>query len=281
MSWHGGAAAVATLTFDVDAETPILAQGRHYADHLMVMSHQSYGPDVGVPRILDLLDDLGVPATFFVPGWVAEHRPGLAARIVDRGHEVAHHSYSHRSPVTMSAAEERADFERALAVFAAQDIAISGHRAALWGASRQTPELIAEFGLEYDSSLMGDDRPYRIATDRGPIIELPVHWSLDDWEQYAFLPDPHIGAVIESPAKVAQMWRAELDAMRSYRCLFNLCVHPFLSGRPSRIVALRGLIEEALALGDVSFLRCRDVAQATRADSTITPRTLTPPVGYP
>ena len=78
--WHGGAAAVATLTFDVDAETPILAAGRRYADHLMTMSHQSYGPDVGVPRILDMLDDLGVPATFFIPGWVAEHRPGWRAR---------------------------------------------------------------------------------------------------------------------------------------------------------------------------------------------------------
>ena len=281
MSWHGGAAAVATLTFDVDAETPILAQGRHYADHMMVMSHQSYGPDVGVPRILDMLDELDVSATFFMPGWVAEQRSGLAARIVDSGHEVAHHSYSHRSPVTMTAAEERADFERALDVFAAQRIEITGHRAALWGASWQTPDLISGYGLTYDSSLMGDDRPYRITTGGAPIVELPVHWSLDDWEQYAFLPDPHIGAVIESPLKVAEMWRAELEAMRRYRCLFNLCVHPFLSGRPGRIVALRGLIEEALEFGDVHFMRCRDLAAAVNADADIAPRTLAPPRGYP
>lgn len=281
MSWHGGAAAVATLTFDVDAETPILAQGRHYAEHMMVMSHQSYGPDVGVPRILDMLDELAVPATFFVPGWVAEQRPGLAARIVDRGHEVAHHSYSHRSPTSMTAVEERTDFERGLEVFAAQGIEITGHRAALWGATWQTPDLIAGYGLTYDSSLMGDDRPYRLTTAGAPIVELPVHWSLDDWEQYAFLPDPHIGAVIESPRKVAEMWRAELDAMRRYRCLFNLCVHPFLSGRPSRIVALRGLIEDALELGDVTFMRCRDLAQAVTADPTIEPRAVTPPQNYP
>jgi peptidoglycan-N-acetylglucosamine deacetylase len=280
-SWLRGAAAVATLTFDVDAETPILAQGRRYADHMIAMSHQSYGPDVGVPRILDMLDELQVQATFFMPGWVAEHRPGLAASIVENGHEVAHHSYSHRSPVTMSAAEERVDFERALEVFASQNVEIHGHRAALWGASWQTPRLVAEHGLIYDSSLMGDDRPYRIATDAGPIVELPVHWSLDDWEQYAYLPDPHIGSVIESPVKVAEMWRAELDAMRSYHCLFNLCVHPFLSGRPSRIVALRNFIEHALELGDVQFARCQDVAEATCADTSIQPRTLTPPPAPP
>jgi len=174
-------------------------------------------------------------------------------------------------------ADERADFERALAVFAAQDVEIRGHRAALWGASWQTPNLIAEHGLSYDSSLMGDNRPYRIVTDSSTIVELPVHWSLDDWEQYAFLPDPHIGSLIESPVKVAEMWRVELDGMRRYQCLFNLCVHPFLSGRPGRIVALRGLIEYALEFGDVHFARCRDVAEAVCADASIQPRTVTPP----
>jgi peptidoglycan/xylan/chitin deacetylase (PgdA/CDA1 family) len=277
-SWHGGAAAVATLTFDVDAETPVLAASRSFAEHMSTMSHQAYGPEVGVPRILDLLDELRVPATFFVPGWVAQQRPGLAASIVERGHEVAHHSYSHRPPTSLTAAEERADFERALEVFAAQDIPISGHRAAQWEATWRTPELVAEHGLRYDSSLMGDDRPYRLATRNGTgIAELPVHWSLDDWEQYAFLPAPQVGSVITAPSTVLAMWRDELDAMREYRCLFNLCVHPFLSARPSRIVALRKLVEFALDRGDVRFARCRDVAEATLADPSLPERSPSPP----
>lgn len=271
-TWHGGAAAVVTLTFDVDAETPILAQGRDYARHASTMSHQAYGPDVGLPRILDLLDELGVPATFFVPGWVAEHRPGLAGSIVERGHEVAHHSYSHRPPTSMTPQEERADFVRALEVFTDQGIEIAGHRAALWEATWQTAGLVAEYGLLYDSSLMGDDRPYRISAGSGEIVELPVHWSLDDWEQYAYLPAPHIGSVIESPTKVLELWRAELDGMRYYRCLFNLCVHPFLSGRPGRAQALRRFIEYALTCGDVRFARCRDVAEAAAADPGVATR---------
>jgi peptidoglycan/xylan/chitin deacetylase (PgdA/CDA1 family) len=260
-TWHGGAAAVVTLTFDVDAETPILAAGRRYADHLMTMSHQAYGPD------------LGVPATFFVPGWVAERRPGLAATIVERGHEVAHHSYSHRAPTSLTEAEERADFERALGVFDAQGIEIRGHRAALWEATRVTLDLIASYGLSYDSSLMGDDRPYVLAVDDRSIVELPVHWSLDDWEQYAYLPSPQIGSVIESPRKVLELWRTELDAMRHYRCLFNLCLHPFLSGRPSRLLALRELIEYAQSCGDVRFARCRELAEAAQSDPGLVPRT--------
>ncbi|WP_436776218.1 polysaccharide deacetylase family protein [Yinghuangia sp. YIM S09857] len=271
-TWRDGAAVVATLTFDVDAEAPVLAHGRGHAAHASTMSHQAYGPDVGVPRILDLLDDLGVPATFFVPGWVAESRPGLAAGIVERGHEVAHHSYSHRPPTTLPPGAEDADFARAMDVFAAQGIEISGHRAANWEATARTAELVAEYGLLYDSSLMGDDRPYRVSTARGPVTELPVHWSLDDWEQYAFLPAPHVGSIIESPRKVLEMWTDELDAMAEYGCLFNLTNHPFLSGRPSRAVALRRLIEHGLARGDVRFLRCRDVARQSNDDPALPTR---------
>ena len=60
---------------------------------------------------------------------------------------------------------------------------------------------------------MDDDRPYLLDTGRGILAELPVHWMLDDWEQYAFLPEPHIGAVIESPAKVLDLWGGELEAL--------------------------------------------------------------------
>ncbi len=58
----------AVLSFDVDAESAILADGRRHADNAMVMTHQAFGPLVGVPRILGLLADYGLPGTFFVPG---------------------------------------------------------------------------------------------------------------------------------------------------------------------------------------------------------------------
>jgi peptidoglycan/xylan/chitin deacetylase (PgdA/CDA1 family) len=258
--WRAGAAAVATLTFDVDAETPVLATSGHYASHLTTMSHQAFGPDVAVPRILDVLDQLEVPATFFVPGWVAERRPGLVPTIIERGHEVAHHSYSHRPATELSPQEQRDDFERALEVFDRQGVAVTGHRAATWQTTTTTFELLAEHGLAYDSSMMGDDRPYVVTHGGSSTVELPVHWSLDDWEQYAFLPDPHVGAVIEAPSKVYDLWSSELDAMREFGCLFNLCLHPFLSGRPGRLAVVRRLVERAREHGDVSFERCGDLA---------------------
>jgi len=62
--WRQGAAAVAVLSFDVDAEAPILAEGAHYTEDLSTMSHQAYGPRVGVPRILeqDVREEALVPS---------------------------------------------------------------------------------------------------------------------------------------------------------------------------------------------------------------------------
>jgi len=267
---------IACLTFDVDAEAPILAESGLYARNLGVMSHQAYGPLVGVPRILDLLREYSLPATFFVPGWTADRYPQTVEAILAAGHEVGHHSYAHFSPFAQTEEEERADFERALASLRSLGASPVGFRCPSWEPGWRTPALVAEHGFAYDSSLMDSDKPYVLETGAGEIVELPVHWALDDWEQYAYIPDPPFRSAIESPQKVLDLWLSELDAMRRYDCLFVLTCHPFLSGRPHRVEVLRTLIEHARAAGDVEFLACRDVAERVRAQPDPDRRVLRP-----
>jgi peptidoglycan/xylan/chitin deacetylase (PgdA/CDA1 family) len=264
----------AILSFDVDAESPILAEGALHAENLGVMSHQAYGPLVGVPRIVDLLAEYSLPATFFVPGLTVDRYPQTVERIVAAGHEIGHHSYAHVSPVDQDADAERADFERALAALERNGVRPVGFRCPSWEPTIRTPRLVAEYGLAYDSSLMDADRPYLLETDHGEIVELPVHWSLDDWEQYVYLPRPAFKSQIASPQKVLDLWLAELDAMRRHGCLFVLTCHPFLSGRPYRVEVLRALIEHALAAGDVEFVEAREAARRARADEGLDRRRL-------
>ena len=271
----------ACLTFDVDAEAPILAESGLYARNLGVMSHQAYGPLVGMPRILDLLREYALPATFFVPGWTADRYPQTVAAILEAGHEVGHHSYAHHSPFAQTEQEERADFERALEALRRVGAEPVGFRCPSWEPGWRTPGLVAEYGLKYDSSLMDSDRPYVLDTGAGEIVELPVHWALDDWEQYAYIPDPPFRSAIESPQKVLDLWISELDAMRRYDCLFVLTCHPFLSGRPHRVEVLRTLIEHALQAGDVEFLACRDVAVRGSSDRRVLRPVEVDPEVYP
>lgn len=259
--WLQGAAAVGVLSFDVDAETPILAEGRRYAEDLSTMSHQAYGPRVGVPRIIELLAEFGLEATFFVPGTTAERWPGTVEMIVESGHEVALHGYDHRNLPDMSPDEQRRDMEAGLEALARLGVEPRGYRAPYWRITQTTMDLLASHGIRYDSSLMDFDRPYSLATATGKVAELPVHWSLDDWEQYAFLPEPDIGQRIENPASVAEMWIGELDAMRETNSLCVLTCHPFLSGRPSRMRAIRKFVEFALDCGDVRFSRADHLAE--------------------
>jgi peptidoglycan/xylan/chitin deacetylase (PgdA/CDA1 family) len=267
----------AVLSFDVDGEAPILALGEEHRHNAMAMTHQAFGPRVGVPRILRLLAEYGIRATFFVPGVTALRHPDAVAAIAADGHEIGHHSHRHLSALDLEPDEERHDFEAALRALERVGVKPAGHRAAMWEATYRTPELVAEYGLAYDSSLMDADTPYVIETESGPIAEVPPHWSLDDWEQYAFLPRPNIGAAINPPARVADMWVYELDAMRRHGALFVLTCHPFLSGRAGRVEALRTLIEAALERGDVDFATCGDVARATLTDPAAERRRVEPP----
>ena len=103
----GGSIVGYVLTFALDGETPLLAAGRRYADHAVAMSHQAFEVNIGLPRLLRLLNSYSVPATFFVPGFVAERAPDIVRAVEDAGHEVAHHSYSHRRPTELSDEEDR------------------------------------------------------------------------------------------------------------------------------------------------------------------------------
>jgi peptidoglycan/xylan/chitin deacetylase (PgdA/CDA1 family) len=270
------------LGFDLDAEAVVLAADRSHAARLSVMSHQAYGPLTGVPRILALLERHGVRATFFCPGFTAERYPDLLRRVLDAGHEVAHHGYLHEVVRGMTPAQEAAMLDRGLdALEKVTGRRPEGYRAPMWETTYATPGLLLDRGLRYDSSLMDSDVPYELAEHPGPgarsIVEIPVHWALDDWEQYAYVPEVFGSGLIEDPDKVLRMWRAELTAMAAGGGCFALTNHPFLSGRPARCAALEALVEQMVATPDLWVATAAEVAAHVRGLGLV-PRAFPPPV---
>ena len=112
-TWPGDHRAALALTFDVDAESAILAVDPAYAGRLSTMGHQAYGPKVGVPRILRMLERTGVRGSFFVPGLTVDRYPGTVEAILAAGHEIGHHGYSHVPYHRLSEDGQRRDVERA------------------------------------------------------------------------------------------------------------------------------------------------------------------------
>jgi peptidoglycan/xylan/chitin deacetylase (PgdA/CDA1 family) len=252
----------------------MLAANPANAARASLMSHQDYGPNVGVPRLLALLADYDLRATFFVPGATATGYPGLLDAILAAGHEVGHHGYLHESLIGVDESTERRYLELGLeALDRVGGVRPAGYRAPWWEATERTRLLLREYGFGYDTSYFDADAPYVVPETEGQLVEMPVSWALDDWERYAFWPDVTGDGHIDRPSEVAGAWLEEIEAIHAVGGLAVLTMHPFLSGRPARATALRGLIERCLAIPglyvttlDEVMRRCRDGAARTGAD---------------
>ena len=168
--WPHGADVAVSLTFDVDAESGWLGEDPAYANRLSTLSEASYGPTRGLPRILDILSKHEVKATFYVPGDTAERHTEAVKRITDDGHEIGHHGYLHKRSDAIDAGQQREEIERGLeALQTTLDVTPKGYRSPSWELTPETFQLLKEHGFEWDSSLMGDDRPYL----HDGLLELP------------------------------------------------------------------------------------------------------------
>jgi len=263
--WPGAARCAASFSFDVDAESAMLAVDHGNANRMSAMSHQAYGPLVGVPRILKILARHEITSTFFVPGYTAVRYPDVVRSIVAEGHEIAHHGYLHEPMAGLSAEEEAAILDRG--TDALEKVTGSrpvGYRAPMWELNWHSPQLLSDRGFLYDSSLMDADHPYELTVGTTSLVEIPIQWALDDWEQYCFIPDFSGTGLIESPAKVGEMWRLEFDAMRAEGGCYVLTNHPFLTGRPSRAAVLENLVSYACSLDDVWVTNLGSIAEHVR-----------------
>jgi peptidoglycan/xylan/chitin deacetylase (PgdA/CDA1 family) len=225
-----------SLSFDVDGEAGLASRpGGPWERRLSSRSDARFGVARGVERVLRILEAAGVRATFYVPGRTVEQDPAVFGEVLAAGHEIAHHGYAHLPTHTLDPAGEREEIERGLAALGDKlGVTPAGYRSPAWELTPVTLELLGEHGFEYDSSLMGDDRPYRIRSAGRELVELPVHWSLDDVPYFANLADP---------AHVFAIWQAEHDiAVEEHRHL-TFTMHPDIIGRPHRLELLRRLLE--------------------------------------
>jgi polysaccharide deacetylase family protein (PEP-CTERM system associated) len=135
-------------------------------------------------KALDLLDEYGRQATFFVLGWIAEQNPSLVREIARRGHEVASRGYYHRSLKNLTNEEFREDLRRSShAIGDASGQRVVGYRAAeklTYDRKSWVLDILADEGFAYDASFLpkrGDDRSkwsaHEVASEAGSIWEFP------------------------------------------------------------------------------------------------------------
>jgi peptidoglycan-N-acetylglucosamine deacetylase len=264
------------LTFDFDAISSHLIRGETTPTFI---SRGEYGARIGVPRILALLAEHTIPATFFVPGHTCETFPERCKEIAAAGHEFAHHGYCHEVPSTLSREQESAILTRGSdAIEKVAGKRPVGYRSPSWDLSANSLALLIDAGFHYDSSLMADDfLPYLCRTgDEGgtenayrfgnatSLVQMPVSWVLDDYPIFEW--NAARGSGLASPAAVEDTWREEFDYMYEQvpNGVYTLTMHPKVIGRGHRMRMLDRLIRHMRGRPGVQFARLGDVAEAVR-----------------
>jgi peptidoglycan/xylan/chitin deacetylase (PgdA/CDA1 family) len=258
-TWPNGARVAVGLTFDVDNVAPSLANGNVLAD---VLSRGEYGALDGLPRILRLLEKYQVPGTFFVPAISQLMHPQIIPSIMAGGrHEVGVHGWIHENLPALNdpSAEQRLLNQAIETLMKATGKRPVGYRAPAWQFSEATMGQVKAAGFLYDSSLQASDDPYELLMDKKPtgVIELPIDWLNDDNAYFGgvangSLPDPDV---------VERIFESEFDQAYEEGGLFNLTMHPHVTGHRSRIVGFEKLIKHMKSKAGVWFATEEEIAR--------------------
>ena len=234
------------------------------------ISRGLFSGEVGSPRLLKLFEKYDLRTTWFIPGHSIETFPEQMKAVVEAGHEVGIHGYSHENPIAMTEQQEREVLLRSIDLCEG----LSGRRpdgyvAPWWEFSTITNELLLENGIKYDHSLMHDDvHPYYVRVgdswtkidysiaagdwmkplQRGEetdLIEIPANWYLDDLPPMMFIKTAPNSHGFVSPRHLFQDWQDTFDYVyREYDyAVFGMTIHPDVSGRPHVLMGHERLID--------------------------------------
>lgn len=254
--WPEGKRCAVALSFDSDHETNELRDGGCSIGRL---SWGEYGSRVGAPRILRLLREHAIPATFFVPAVSALLHPDEQREVIAQGHEIGLHGWIHEVNTAVPPEQERELHLRAAETLEkVTGVRPVGMRTPSWDFSPVTLKIERELGLLYDSSLMADDDPYELLDEGEPtgIVELPVEWIRDDAVYFNMNRFQALRPYAD-PEAVLGIFRREFERAHRDGGLFLLTMHPHVIAYRSRLFILEELIER---------MRGEDVWFATHAD---------------
>ncbi len=235
--WPDDCRLAVTLVFDLQGgeEVKPLAGGKINHEE---WTQGEYGPRTGIWRILRVLDENKIKATFLVCGAIAERYPEAVKAIVAQGHEVGGHGYHHEVARDLSKEEEKEVIKRTTAMIQSR----AGKRPVGWCSCTQSPnslELLMEQGYLWNTNSFNSDLPFVWESGDRKIVELPRQ-PVSDGRVYGHRDSGN-------PNDALVIWKSlfeefyEESKLAPTFCPFQF--HPYISGRPGRARALGELLQ--------------------------------------
>ncbi|GAB3528669.1 polysaccharide deacetylase [Pontibacter brevis] len=251
------------------------------------ISRGLFAGEIGTPRLLKLFDKYNIKTSWFIPGHSIETFPEQTRMVVEAGHEIGVHGYSHENPIAMTPKQEEDVLLKCIdLVTEVSGRRPTGYVAPWWEFSPITNELLLKNGIKYDHSLMHNDfHPYYVRVgdkwtkinyeqsaeswmkplERGEetdLIEIPANWYLDDLPPMMFIKKAPNSHGFVNPRDIEQMWRDQFDwVYREYDyAIFPMTIHPDVSGRPQVLLMLERLIEHINSHEGIRWATCDEMA---------------------
>ncbi len=254
-SWPGDQRVAVTLTFDFQGGEDIRPLANGTINHEQY-TQAEYGPNTAVWRILRILEEEGVTATFLTCGAIAERYPAALEAIVAKGHEVAGHGYHHEVARDLTRGEEDEVMTKTTAMINER----AASRPLGWRSCTQSPnsiELLMDHGYLWNSNSFSHDRPFAWRDADRVLVELPRQ-PFGDGRTYG-------GRDSGNPADTLVIWKGFFDELHgesgSNPGYVPFQFHPYISGRPGRARTLRAIIQHMKAADGVWFATGSEVAR--------------------
>ncbi|KAI0134508.1 glucose 1-dehydrogenase [Xylariales sp. AK1849] len=223
------------------------------------VSRGIFGVNVGLDRLLKFFDQHSVKGTFFTPSHSMLSFPDQLAKVRDAGHEIGLHGYTHEFVSQLTEEQERKVMAKSIQAY--QEFTgkyPKGWAAPAWEVSPVSMQILEEFGIEYDHSLMHHDAQPYYASDTGDavvhtdyskdpdtwmmpmkqhkvtkVVEIPANWDVDDWPPMNFLHGKAGTHGYVNPRDIQQSWEDQFDYLyREYETfVFCISIHPQVSGK--------------------------------------------------
>lgn len=266
INWPDGNQCAAMITVNLSAELFWLRLDPNCKNMPKTLSMGQYGMTRGLERVLDVLENHNIKATFFTPGKVSELYSSKIKKIIEKGHEIAALGYEHENMALLSYEEQEKAMKKSIAAIEKYcGVTPKGFRAPEGELTLETLQIAQKAGMMYSSNCSDDDRPYKKNIGTGkPMLEIPIHWALYDLPYFAFNYKPAFPngqGRIANYTGVLNNWKDEFYGYHNYGLCYVLQIDPQTIGNPGRIRLLEEILDYIQESKDVWFATGTQMAQ--------------------
>lgn len=237
-----------------------------YTPDVLNYSWRDYGVRVGIWRMMEIMDRFGIRGTAALNADVCDYYPQIIEAGSAAGWEwMGHGATNSQNLANLDEAEERTLIGSVLdRIEAAVGKRPRGWLGPALTETHNTPDLLAELGVDYVADWVNDEQPYELSVKSGRLCSIPYSIEIND-----------IPGFLEfklSPVEFGQMIRDQFDVLYEDSAtngrVMSICLHPFLIGHPFRAKYLADALGYIASRKDVWFATGSEIIDSFRSQTS-------------